>query len=70
MEWILSFPRAPLGTVSIQTWGAACAVTISVAGDAVGSVVVNMKTKNGVKSSQQGAMKMESGASEESKKSL
>lgn len=68
VEWILSFPRAPLGTVSIQAWGAACAVAISVAGDAAGSIVVNMRTGNGQKGSKQGAMKMESGAPAESKK--
>ena len=62
VEWILSFPRAPLGTVSIQVWGAACAATISVAGDAVGSVVVSLKTtKAGQKGSEKVAMKMASG---------
>ncbi len=28
VEWILSFPRAPLGSVSINVWGAACASMI------------------------------------------
>jgi len=35
VEWVLSFPRAPLGTVSIQIWGGACATVISLTGDAV-----------------------------------
>lgn len=69
VEWILSFPRAPLGTVSIQVWGAACAATISVAGDAVGSIAVYMRTKDGQKSSEKGAMKMDSGAPIKDKKS-
>jgi hypothetical protein len=61
VEWVLAFPRAPWGTISIQVWGAACASAISVAGDAVGSVVVYMGTKNGQKSTEKGAMKMGSG---------
>jgi hypothetical protein len=39
VEWVLSFPRAPLGTVSIQIWGASCSIVISLVGDAVGTVV-------------------------------
>ena len=39
VEWVLSFPRAPLGTVSIQIWGGACATVIALVGGAVGTVV-------------------------------
>lgn len=39
VEWVLSFPRAPLGTVSIQVWGSVCATVISLAGDMVTVVV-------------------------------
>jgi len=39
VEWVLSFPRAPYGTVSIQIWGGACATVISLVGDAVGTMV-------------------------------
>lgn len=28
VEWMLSFPRAPLGSVSINVWGVACASMI------------------------------------------
>lgn len=28
IEWILSFPRAPLGSVSIQIWTIACASVV------------------------------------------
>ena len=41
VEWILSFPRAPLGSVSMQVWAAACLTVIVVCGEAVkGSVEV------------------------------
>lgn len=32
-EWILSFPSAPLGSVSINTWWIACASVMSLATD-------------------------------------
>lgn len=28
VEWVLSFPRAPLGAVSVNVWGIACASVI------------------------------------------
>ncbi|CBX91931.1 similar to gi/263432518/sp/A6RUY7.2/GET1_BOTFB RecName: Full=Protein get1; AltName: Full=Guided entry of tail-anchored proteins 1; Flags: Precursor [Plenodomus lingam JN3] len=34
-EWILSFPRAPLGSVSINIWGIACASMIKLMADAL-----------------------------------
>ncbi|OJD11776.1 protein GET1 [Emergomyces pasteurianus Ep9510] len=39
VEWVLSFPRAPLGTVSIQIWGGACATVVALVGDAMGATV-------------------------------
>jgi hypothetical protein len=39
VEWVLSFPRAPLGTVSIQVWSSACATVISLTGEGVTSIV-------------------------------
>ncbi|MCJ1246084.1 GET complex subunit get1 [Trapelia coarctata] len=30
IEWILAFPRAPTGSISIQVWGIACASAISI----------------------------------------
>jgi hypothetical protein len=44
VEWILSFPRAPLGTVSIQVWSAACGTAVSIIGDTVAYVVVSMRS--------------------------
>ena len=35
VEWILSFPRAPLGSVSINVWGIACASVIGLASEAI-----------------------------------
>jgi hypothetical protein len=42
VEWILSFPRAPLGCVSINVWGIACASMIALASEglAAGWVLV------------------------------
>lgn len=39
VEWILSFPRAPLGTVSIQVWGSACATAISLTGETISTAL-------------------------------
>lgn len=30
IEWVLAFPRAPTGSISIQVWGVACASAISI----------------------------------------
>ena len=35
IEWLLAFPRAPRGSVSIQIWGIACATVIQLVGAAV-----------------------------------
>ena len=34
VEWVLSFPRAPMGSVSIQVWGIACASVVGMLGSA------------------------------------
>jgi tail-anchored protein insertion receptor len=34
-EWLLSFPRAPLGSVSIQAWVLACGTVILLVSDAI-----------------------------------
>jgi tail-anchored protein insertion receptor len=34
-EWLLSFPRAPLGSVSIQAWALACSAVILLVSDAI-----------------------------------
>jgi len=35
VEWILSFPRAPLGSISVNVWGIACASVIGLASEAI-----------------------------------
>lgn len=37
-EWLLSFPRAPLGSISIQTWALACGAAILLASDLIVAV--------------------------------
>jgi hypothetical protein len=34
-EWLLSFPRAPLGSISIQAWALACGAIILLVSDAL-----------------------------------
>lgn len=49
-EWLLSFPRAPLGSISIQAWGLACAAVILLVSDAISAVIVLIadgRTKSG-----------------------
>ncbi|THV98826.1 protein get1 [Aureobasidium pullulans] len=35
VEWLLAFPRAPKGSISIQLWGIACASVISLSSEAI-----------------------------------
>lgn len=35
VEWVLAFPKAPTGSVSIQIWGIACASVISLVSEAL-----------------------------------
>ena len=35
VEWLLAFPKAPRGSVSIQIWGIACATVVQLVGAAV-----------------------------------
>lgn len=39
VEWIMSFPRAPLGSISIQVWWIACASIIALVAEALGAVI-------------------------------
>jgi hypothetical protein len=38
-EWLLSFPRAPLGSISIQAWFLACTAIIILISDALIAIV-------------------------------
>ncbi|CAG8064566.1 unnamed protein product [Penicillium olsonii] len=42
VEWIVSFPRAPLGSVSIQVWSNVCAAAIALAAEFVGALLVRV----------------------------
>ncbi|KAJ5081467.1 hypothetical protein NUU61_009731 [Penicillium alfredii] len=59
VEWMLSFPRAPVGSVSIQVWSSVCAATIAVLTEIVGSVLVLVagRKKEPVPASSAGAKK-------------
>lgn len=38
-EWVLSFPRAPMGSVSIVSWQMACTVVIKLISDTIASIL-------------------------------
>lgn len=68
IEWLLAFPRAPRGSVSIQIWGVACGTVIQLVGAAVVATWVLGQTRRqeGVKK-----VKVSSGdGSREGKKEL
>lgn len=45
VEWILSFPRAPLGSVSVNVWGIACASMIALVAEVLKAVYVLVTRK-------------------------
>lgn len=52
-EWLLSFPRAPLGSISIQAWSLACAAIILLVSDALVATIA-LVTGAGKGSAQKG----------------
>jgi len=50
-EWLLSFPRAPLGSISIQAWFLACTAIIILISDALVAFIA-LVTSSGVESAQ------------------
>ncbi|KAJ6012859.1 hypothetical protein N7522_003214 [Penicillium canescens] len=42
VQWIVSFPRAPLGSVSIQVWSSVCAAAIALVGEVVGAFIAQV----------------------------
>ena len=60
IEWLLAFPRAPTGSVSIQVWGTACAMAIKLVASAVeaGVVLIFKQGKQGKEVKQKEPMKM------------
>lgn len=45
VEWVLSFPRAPLGTISIQVWSTACATAIALIGELLAASLAYARTR-------------------------
>lgn len=58
VEWLLAFPRAPTGSVSIQIWGIACATIVQLVGAAVVAGLLLVKVQDPGKQ----PMKMGAGA--------
>ena len=58
VEWILAFPRAPTGSVSIQVWGIACGTVVRLASTAVVASWVLVKQLRESPAKQKEAMKM------------
>ncbi|KAF6224027.1 hypothetical protein HO133_010601 [Letharia lupina] len=56
VEWLLAFPRAPTGSVSIQLWWIACATIVRLVGAAVVAALVLVREQ------EQGGQKMKIGA--------
>lgn len=40
VEWLLAFPKAPMGSVSVQVWSSVCGVAVRVMAEMVSGVVV------------------------------
>lgn len=77
-EWLLSFPRAPLGSISIQAWFIACAAVILLVSDALIAMIglTREKTTSGQQKVRMEPMKAtgekptSKGATTDSKKEL
>lgn len=69
-EWLLSFPRAPVGSISIQAWALACGAIILLVSDAIVAVIA-LATKKGVAQEEKVKMKVPAGGdSQKEKKEL
>ena len=58
MEWLLAFPRAQTGSVSIQVWGIACATVIQWASSAIVATWALITQKKVVEGSKKEGMAM------------
>ena len=68
IEWLLAFPRAPTGSVSIQIWGIACATVIQLVGAA--AVAAWVLANNDEEKGRQGVAMKAGGEGKERKKEL
>lgn len=75
-EWIISFPRAPLGSVSVASWQLACTVVIGLVSDTLGAtvrLVLDARANHAAKQKEQpvkGTSQAQTDVGEESKKEL
>ncbi|EPS28932.1 Protein get1 [Penicillium oxalicum] len=51
VEWVLSFPRAPLGSVSVQVWNNVCATAVLFFGELIGAIMAQILTRTTTKTS-------------------
>ncbi|KAL8902595.1 MAG: hypothetical protein Q9207_004562 [Kuettlingeria erythrocarpa] len=63
VEFMMAFPRAPRGSVSIQIWGIACATVVQMVGAAVaaGLVLLKQRKEGGRREKEKVGMKTDSG---------
>lgn len=40
VEWVLSFPKAPMGSVSVQVWSSVCGVAVRVLAEIISTVLL------------------------------
>lgn len=45
VEWVLSFPRAPQGSVSVQVWNSVCATAVTVIAEIITGAVLQVQGK-------------------------
>jgi hypothetical protein len=70
-EWLLSFPRAPIGSVSIQAWYLACAAVVLLISDAIVAVIaLGVKQRTSVKEGEKVPMKVPAAPGGKGKKAL
>ena len=65
VEWILSFPRAPRGSISINIWGIACASVIGLVSEATAAIYA-LATKGSADQQKDGPQKGAAGGTESS----
>lgn len=72
VEFLMAFPRAPRGSVSIQIWGIACATVVQIVGAAVAAalVLVNERREGAGREKEKIGMKVDSGGRTREKKDL
>lgn len=70
-EWIISFPRAPLGSVSVVSWQLACTGVISLVADTMVALVRLVRLKGASKQMEEPVKgTSQAGEKEQSKKEL